>query len=190
MAMGMAWRLKDYGVTLEDLQQEACLGLCEAALRFDETAENNFAAYARHWCRKMMLEAINRYGAPMQLPPAQRREMRFYSLNLDQNNQDEDDNKMADRLQDGISIDQDNSEMLRQGQLLRLDDALTTLSPQEQDVVRMLHGLGGEPMTMQEVGMALGFSKQHISKIHQSALRKLNDALAQRPLDEYLAPWM
>lgn len=48
MAQKMVWRLKDYGVGLDDLQQEACMGLCEAAPRYDAKSEASFATYARH----------------------------------------------------------------------------------------------------------------------------------------------
>lgn len=59
LAYAIAWRMKDCGVCLDDLRQEGCLGLCEAAMRFGEDAGNSFATYASHWCRKMMLIAIH-----------------------------------------------------------------------------------------------------------------------------------
>ncbi len=60
LAYAMAWRLKDHGVSLEDLRQEGCLGLCEAATRYNEQLGCRFATYASYWCRKMMLRAIHR----------------------------------------------------------------------------------------------------------------------------------
>lgn len=189
MAQKMVWRLKDYGVGLNDLQQEACMGLCEAAPRYDAKSEASFATYARHWCRKRMLLAIERYGAPMQLPAKERIELRFYSLDLDTNSHDEEDDGMADRLQSGICIEQDNSEAIRRGQLQRLDEAMACLAPQEQEIVRLVHGLDGNPVTTTEAATAMGLSKQRASVIHRNALRKLNDALAKRPLAEYLSPW-
>ncbi len=189
MAKKMAWRLKDYGVGLNDLQQEAGLGLCEAALRYDGKSEASFATYARHWCRKRMLLAIERYGAPMQLPAKERIELRFYSLDLDTNSHDEEDDGMADRLQSGICIEQDNSEAIRRGQLQRIDEAMACLTPQEQEIVRLVHGLDDKPMTTTEAATAMGLSKQRSSVIHRNALRKLNDALTRRPLAEYLSPW-
>ena len=53
LAYAMAWRLKDCGVSLEDLRQEGCLGLCEAATRYNEQLGCRFATYASYWCRKM-----------------------------------------------------------------------------------------------------------------------------------------
>ena len=37
LAYAMAWRMRDCGISLEDLRQEGCLGLCEAAMRYDES---------------------------------------------------------------------------------------------------------------------------------------------------------
>ena len=58
LAYAMAWRMKDYGVSVKDLRQEGCLGLCEAALRYDESVGCRFATYASYWCRKKIFLAI------------------------------------------------------------------------------------------------------------------------------------
>lgn len=71
LAYAMAWKLKDCGLSLDDLQQESLLGLCEAALRYDEDAGCSFATYASYWCRKMMLTAIRRHRAAGSQPVEQ-----------------------------------------------------------------------------------------------------------------------
>ena len=61
LAYAMAWKLRDCGISLDDLQQEGMLGLCEAALRYDENTDCSFATYATYWCRKMMLMTIRHH---------------------------------------------------------------------------------------------------------------------------------
>jgi len=107
LAYAMAWRLKDCGVSLEDLRQEGCLGLCEAATRYNEQLGCRFATYASYWCRKMMLRAIHRTPTTDSLQDETYREP------------DEDD------------------DILRIGLQRYIDDALQRLTHQERQVVRM-----------------------------------------------------
>ena len=122
LAYAMAWRMKDYGVSLEDLRQEGCLGLCEAAMRYDESADCSFAAYASHWCRKMMLAAINRYKSTDNTPPE------------------------APLLEE-----QEDADLLRTGQRHRIDDALKCLTQNEQQVIRQFYGLDTERRSLTEI---------------------------------------
>lgn len=47
-----------YGVSREDLQQEASLGLCEAAMRYHPDQGAEFRTYAYDWCRKYIILGI------------------------------------------------------------------------------------------------------------------------------------
>ena len=160
LAYAMAWRMKDYGVSLEDLRQEGCLGLCEAALRYNESVDCTFATYARHWCRKMMLLAIRRHKANGSLQDETFREQ------------------------------EDNEDLLRTGQRQRIDEALQCLTQQEQHVVRRFYGLEGERLSITEIAASMGISKARASTLHLRALEKLEAALMERPLVNYLAPWL
>lgn len=61
-AMNMGIRFRGRGVSVEDLQQEACLGLCEAALRYDMTKEVDFQTYAYNYCLKFIMSALRHEG--------------------------------------------------------------------------------------------------------------------------------
>ena len=161
LAYAMAWRMKDCGISLEDLRQEGCLGLCEAALRYDETADCSFATYASHWCRKMMLMAIRR-------------------------------NQRGDESQPETPIQKEDTDedLLRAGQQHRIDDALRCLTPKEQTVVRQFYGLDTKRLSLTEIATSLGISKARASNLHTRALKKLETALMERPLVDYLTPWL
>lgn len=156
LAYAMAWRMKDCGVSLEDLRQEGCLGLCEAALRYDETVDCNFATYARHWCRKMMYKAINR-------------------------------RQTAGDLQDETFREEaEDEDLLRSAQLRRIDESLQCLAPEEQQVIKQFYGLDTKRLSLTEIAASLGFSRSRASAIHLRALQKLEKALTERPLVDYL----
>ena len=172
LAYAMAWRMRDYGVSLEDLRQEGCIGLCEAAMRYDESQGCRFATYAAHWCRKMMLMAIYRYGAPMRLPERERNAIRFYRLDNGENPQAGE--KEADE------------DLLRAGQLRRIDEALGCLTPTEQQIIAQSFGIDTERLSLTEIATGLGISKARASVLHSRALRKLEAELRKRPLVDYL----
>lgn len=151
LAYAMAWRLKDCGVSLEDLRQEGCLGLCEAATRCNEQLGCRFATYASYWCRKMMLRAIHRTPMTDSLQDETYREA------------DEDD------------------DILRIGLQRYIDDALQRLTHQEQQVVRMYYGIGCESLSLREIAATMGISISRASTLHQQAIQRLKTTLKRRP---------
>jgi RNA polymerase sigma factor (sigma-70 family) len=60
LAYGMARKYADRGLPLEDLRQEAMLGLLKAAELYDEDAGAEFSTYAVYWIKKFMLAALER----------------------------------------------------------------------------------------------------------------------------------
>lgn len=160
LAYAMAWQAKNSGVCLDDLRQESCIGLCEAAIRYDESQQCRFATYARYWCQKMILKAINREKTTAETN--------------------------ADTLQDVA-----DEETLRSGQQHRIDHALEDLTPTERQIVTLYYGIGTpQPLSIAETATAIGISKARASALHLQALKKLNAALAKRPLADYLTTWL
>lgn len=161
LAYAMAWRMKDCNLELDDLRQEGLLGLCEAALRYNEQTGSTFATYASHWCRKMMLLAIHR--------------QRIAGAEADKPLQEQAD---------------DEEDLLHTAQRYRIDKALECLSNREQQVVTQFYGLNDKRLDIMEIANRLGISRTIASKLHQRALRKLEAALRDRPLVDYLTPWL
>jgi RNA polymerase primary sigma factor len=63
------------------------------------------------------------------------------------------------------------------------DEALSTLTPREEKIVRMRFGLdrSGEARTLEEIGAFFGVSRERIRQIESKALKKLrHPALIQR----------
>ena len=60
LARSIARRYQGLGLDLEDLEQEAARGLCDAAQRYDPAThpDVSFAGYAPYWCRYRISEAL------------------------------------------------------------------------------------------------------------------------------------
>lgn len=160
LAYAAAWRMRDRNVPLDELRQEACLGLCLAAQRFDSQAGTSFATYASHWCRKMVLRALQRQPCHTQQPDGP------------------------------DTAPPDDEQQLRSAQLQRLDDALQQLPPLLHRIVTQHYGIGTPRRTLAETADALGISKARASLLHRHALQRLEAELARRPLADYLASWL
>lgn len=60
LAYGIAKRYTGRGLPLEDLRQEALMGLLDAARSFDSTKGAEFSTYATFWIKKRVLAALDR----------------------------------------------------------------------------------------------------------------------------------
>ncbi len=68
-----------------------------------------------------------------------------------------------------------------------IERALKGLSPREEKIVRMRFGIGRDtPATLEEIGQALGLSRERVRQIEASALRKVQAARSGRNLRELL----
>jgi RNA polymerase sigma factor (sigma-70 family) len=62
LAYGIAKRYTNRGLPLEDLRQEALLGLLDAAKSYAASKGAGFATYATYWIKKRIIAALDREG--------------------------------------------------------------------------------------------------------------------------------
>ncbi|MBT5022515.1 sigma-70 family RNA polymerase sigma factor [Candidatus Woesearchaeota archaeon] len=60
LVIKQAFKKKNRGLSIIDLVQEGCIGLAEAAVKFDYRTDFKFATYAIHWINQKMEVAINK----------------------------------------------------------------------------------------------------------------------------------
>ena len=69
----------------------------------------------------------------------------------------------------------------------KIDEVLTDLSDQEQQVLRMRFGLDDDtPKTLEEIGKVFGVTRERIRQIEAKALRKLRHPSRSKKLKDYL----
>ena len=69
-----------------------------------------------------------------------------------------------------------------------VDDALKTLKPKAERVIRMRYGLNGyKPMSLKEIGDKCGLTKERIRQIEISAVQTLRSPSRKRRLEAYVA---
>lgn len=74
-------------------------------------------------------------------------------------------------------VKEDNEQLIK--------SVLATLSPREANVIKMRFGLEtGQAMTLEEIGMKYGVTKERIRQIEAKALRKLRNPIRLNILKE------
>lgn len=177
------------GISLADLEQEACMGLCEAAQRFDDSLQVRFTTYANAWVKKYLLKAIDQeqYRSSDDVERLTDGSISYAACAFC----DDDDAACAFCDDDATSAFYDDpsanvyddafeagEEMQSARSSLQLEVMLSTLSKQEQQVVCLILGLslkGGNqlPLTTKQVGQKLHLGPRRILQIYNRALTKL-----------------
>ncbi len=99
--------------------------------------------------------------------------------------QDDDYNSLIDIMTDEDAPTTDNN-MERESLSKDLEAALSTLSEREQQVLKMLFGIGCNEMTAEEVANSLSLTRERVRQIKERALRRLRDDANINILTKYL----
>lgn len=172
-------------ITIDDLIQEAIIGLTEAAFRYDKALGVGFTTYAFIWCRKYVLRAVRKYGTPLSVPDnfsGNEFAIRHIDALMDDvatsYSDVDDDGSPADRLFFNYAMLQmaeaEESEALRE----RVEYAMQGLSPKERWVLTYLYALEGEEKTNAELAAELGIMPARITQIKERAMRKMETRIS------------
>jgi RNA polymerase primary sigma factor len=170
-AYAIARSFEGRGVPIEDLIQQASLGLIEAAKRFDPSRGFKFITYARWWIRQMILKVVED-PAPVHLPAnlcATGHRVQIQSLDISTFGEEEPSPKDLlldeDMLPDRVTEEKDLVFFVAQ--------ALEGLPDRERDVLSKYFGLEGEEYTLEAIGDQMGVSRERVRQIKEGALRRL-----------------
>jgi len=67
-----------------------------------------------------------------------------------------------------------------------IDRALSTLTDRESDIIKMFFGLGGQEMTLEEIGDKFGLTRERVRQIKEKAIRRLRQNSRSKLLKSYL----
>jgi RNA polymerase primary sigma factor len=70
--------------------------------------------------------------------------------------------------------------------LVEINRALSTLTPRESEIVKLFFGIGGQEMTLEEIGVKFGLTRERVRQIKEKAIKKLKQDSKNRLLKSYL----
>lgn len=230
LVVSVAGRFRAYGLPRADLVQEGCVGLMQAAARFEPERGVRFSTYSTWWIRSSMQEYVLRNWSIVRSGTSAAQKALFFNLrrlraqidgagavNLTEEARDQISQKlkvstrevvaMANRLSakdqslnapageegsdewgDFLVDDRPSPEEVtvtvrdNATRGVWLKEALSDLSDREQLIVRE-RKLNDEKVTLEELGVQLGVTKERVRQIEHKALQKLSDGVLRRARD-------
>ena len=195
---------KDYqnqGVPLADLISEGNYGLITAAKKFDHTKGFRFISYAVWWIKQAIKHCLNENSRTVRLPANMvnklsklRKESEVFEKNNERSATDndveyvevpycnslsspinEDGDVLGDLLSDDIFGNPDEIISEEENIKRQLHKAMKGLSDREKDIIYCYFGINGHPLTLSQIGMEYGLTKERIRQIKESAIRKIRN---------------
>ena len=176
-AKDLALNFGKCGVDVMELQSASVEGLCEAAIRYDESKGAEFKTYAYTYCQKYILIAIKNCTMPMTVPMKWRKNVEMLHLDLSFDaigTVDGDDGTDADRLLYAVAEPTQDEVMIRDERRAWLHSVKNThLTATERKVIDDVYGFGEKAMPRKEAARLRKSSPERVRQVEKHAINKM-----------------
>ena len=167
MVVNIARQYQRPGVEMLDLIQEGNIGLITAVDKFDPTQGNRLTTLAFYWINKQIQRFLN--NEPDDLVSLDMEINDGAAILLLSDTIEDKGTILGDPTIQNIETQMENQELQQQ-----VHNMLATLSPREQEVLRLLYGLDNYPvLSRNEIAKIIGVREEQISRIKTRALDAL-----------------
>ena len=177
LVVSIAKKYIGQGVLFMDLVQEGSLGLIKAAEKFDYSKNFKFSTYATWWIKQTIIRAISNHSRTIRIPVHMTDKIRKYKSIIKEPISLEtpvtEDLNIGDYIED---TSYRSPEVQTKNNVLKgsITDLLSTLPEREKKIVCYRFGINGEtPRTLEQLGEIMGYSKERIRQLEDSALTKI-----------------
>ena len=177
MVVHIARQYQRPGVEMLDLIQEGNIGLITAVDKFDPTQGHRLTTLAFYWINKHIQRFLN--NEPDDLVSLDMEINDGAAILLLSDTIEDKGTILGDPTIQNIETQIENQERQQQ-----VHNMLATLSPREQEVLKLLYGIDNYPvLSRNEIAKIIGVTPQFISRIRIDSLRQLGKA-AETMVDE------
>ena len=179
-AKDLALKFRNSGVEIDELQSASVMGLCEAAILYDESKGVLFKTFAYAYCVKYIHKAITDCTMPMMVPERWRNDVEMLHLDLSFEafgSADADDGTDADRLLYAVAEPTQDEVMIMDERRVWLHSVKNThLTATERQVIDDVYGFGEKAMPRKEVARLRKISPERVRQVEKHAINKMRMA--------------
>ena len=167
MVVNIARQYQRLGIEMLDLIQEGNIGLITAVDKFDPTQGNRLTTLAFYWINKHIQRFLN--NEPDDLVSLDMEINDGAAILLLSDTIEDKGTILGDPTIQNIETQIENQELQQQ-----VHHLLSTLSPHEQEVLRLLYGIDNYPvLSRNEIAKIIGVREEQVSRIKTRALDAL-----------------
>ena len=187
--VNVAKKYQGNGMPLTDLISEGNIGLVYAVEKFVPEKNCRFITYAVWWIRQFILKAISEKSRLIRLPENHANDIiQMEIISLDKHiNTEDGDSPLSDFIED-IRFSTPDQELMNKSLEAGISELLATLDRMEAEIICCRYGIGNQkPLSIIEMSVRYGLSKERIQQIEQKALKRLQLSSHKSKLEAYVA---
>lgn len=163
---------KEQTLQLEDLQQEAIMGMLEAASRYDDESVAELRTYAYSYIKKRVGETITKYRTPLTV--SKRFSDTVTQMSIEAEGGEEERYNGMDKYLYQISKREEALCEHTEECLSKVNRAMAVLSEREREVISLSFGLDdGEAHVSKDIAELLHISPARVCQVKERSLTKM-----------------